>query len=266
LKENIKEYWEERAQEHSGALQATTNDIYLRKLEVATIIEALRDLAIIENGTVLDVGCGDGYTTLEVAEAFPMLRFQGLDYSENMISTARRNLESRPGMKGRAAFDVADVTDLDAACGNLTYDVIISDRCLINLDSVENQARAIAQIAHHTKSQGYYLAVENFIEGHENMNSMRRAVGLPEIPVRWHNLYFKQDEFVDNAQPFFDEITFKDFSSSYYFATRIIYSAMCQLRGEQPDYHHDIHKIACRLPWTGQFSPIRLAVLRRNAK
>ena len=35
---------------------------------------------------------------------------------------------------------------------------------------------------------------------------------------------------LDSAAPFFDEIIFKDFSSSYYFATRVIYSAMCQMR------------------------------------
>ena len=71
--------------------------------------------------------------------------------------------------------------------------------------------------------------------------------------MRWHNLYFREAEFAAPAAPFFDEITFKDFSSSYYFATRVIYSGMCKMRGEEPDYEHEIHQLAVTLPWTGQF-------------
>jgi hypothetical protein len=114
------------------------------------------------------------------------------------------------------------------------------------------------------KPQGYYLAVENFVEGHDAMNRARQAVGLPEIPVRWHNLYFEEKSFRIMAEPFFENITFKDFSSSYYFATRVIYSALCMMRGEKVDYNHEIHQFAPRLPWIGQFSPIRMAVLRRK--
>src|SRR5262249_9180307 len=124
---------------------------------------------------------------------------------------------------------------------------------------------AIAQIAKHTRAGGYYVAIENFIEGQERMNEMRRAAGLPNIPINWHNLYFREGEFVSSASRFFGEIVFKDFSSTYYFATRIVYSAMCQLRGEQPDYQHDLHKVAVRLPWIGQFSPIRMVVMRRKS-
>jgi hypothetical protein len=97
------------------------------------------------------------------------------------------------------------------------------------------------------------------------MNRARQAVGLPEIPVRWHNLYFEERAFRGMAEPFFDDITFRDFSSSYYFATRVIYSALCTMRGEKIDYNHEIHQLAPRLPWTGQFSPIRLAILRRKS-
>jgi hypothetical protein len=44
----------------------------------------------------------------------------------------------------------------------------------------------------------------------------------------------------------------------------VIYAAMCQMRGETPDYHHEIHQLAVKLPWIGQFSPVRMAVMRRK--
>lgn len=263
-KEKIKEYWEERAREHENSPQATTNDIYLRKLEVSNIIETINSLNVHEGASILDVGCGDGYTTIDVAQALPGLYFRGVDYSASMIENARRQLAARTDLQERLTFTVGDATNLEEACGDETFDVVMTDRCLINLASLERQSQAIAQIAEHTKPGGHYVAIENFVEGQENLNAMRRAVGLPEIAVRWHNLFFKEADFIRAAEPFFAEIKFKDFSSSYYFATRVVYSAMCQMRGEQPDYEHEIHQLAINLPWTGQFSPIRMAVLRRK--
>ncbi|MEK6529015.1 MAG: class I SAM-dependent methyltransferase [Nitrospirota bacterium] len=265
MKGKIKEYWEERAKQHLSP-EATTSDVYQRELEISTIIKTLQQITVPENRQVLDVGCGDGYSTLKVAQAISNSHFLGIDYSENMIKNACERLESQPELKDRVTFIVGNVMDIGQVCGDAVYDIILSVRCLINLDSFESQSHAIAQISGHAKPGGYYIAIENFIEGHENMNRARRAVSLPEIPVRWHNLYFKEREFVRSVERFFEDITFKDFSSSYYFATRVIYSAMCQMRKEEPDYNHEVHRLAIHLPWIGQFSPIRMAVLRKKLR
>ena len=261
MTEKIRQFWNERAEEFGSAPAATTNDVYMRKLEIATIIQTLNQLSIPANSEVLDVGCGDGYSTLQIAQAMPDLRFLGVDFSENMIKTARERLESQPDLTDRVDFIVGDVMELGQACGDSVYDVILSVRCLINLDSTEDQSHAIAEIAEHTKPGGYYISLENFVETHENMNTARSAVGVPEIPVKWHNLFFKEREFIRSVERFFEDIVFKDFASSYYFATRVIYSAMCRMRGEEPDYNHEIHQLAVSLPWVGQFSPTRMAVL-----
>lgn len=262
----IKKYWDERAEQLSGVMAATTNDVYLRELEIDTVIQTLHEIPLPRSGRVLDVGCGDGYSTLKVAQEFPGLHFLGIDYSENMIEASLKQLESQPELRQRVVFISGDVMELAKVCGRETYDLILSDRCLINLESVESQSYAMAQIAEHTKQAGYYIAIENFIEGHDNMNEARRAVGLPEIPVRWHNLYFSEREFIRSAERFFEDIVFKDFSSSYYFATRVIYSEMCRMQGKEPDYKHDIHQLSIRLPWVGKFSPIRMAIMRKKLR
>ena len=265
MKQAIREYWEERAKENATTPEATTNDVYLRELEISTLAQTLSNLNLKTGATVLDVGCGDGYTTVAVAEALPGLRFTGVDYSENMIAIAKGRVADSEQLKGRVKFAMGDATDLDKTCGDATYDAVTSDRCLINLESKEDQARAIAQVAKHTRPGGHYIAIENFNEGQDEMNRLRASVGLPEIPVRWHNLFFDEAEFRRLAEPFFDDIQFKEFSSSYYFATRVIYSAMCQMRGESPDYKHEIHQLAPKLPWFGQFSPIRMVVMHRKS-
>ena len=55
-KEQIQEYWEARAKDNVNSLRATTDDIYLRRLELATLSEAIGALGIPPGGTVLDVG------------------------------------------------------------------------------------------------------------------------------------------------------------------------------------------------------------------
>jgi len=263
MNKKIKEYWEKRAKQNVKNPKATTNDVYLRDLEIDTLIKTLKELQISPDNNVLDVGCGDGYSTLKLAEAFPKTNFLGMDYSENMIKTACLQLEYKPEIKNRVIFLTGDATEIEKVC-NYPFEFIISDRCLINLDSFPSQIKAISQIAKNLKTGGYYLAIENFIEGHENMNKARSSIGLKEIPIRWHNLYFKEDEFVNAIKDYFEIKMWKDFSSSYYFATRLVYSKMCQMKGEEPDYMHEIHQLSINLPWVGQFSPIRMVVLQKK--
>ena len=264
MSDRIRQYWEDRAKTYASLPAATTDDVYLREVEIHTLIRTLSGLDLPSNASVLDVGCGDGYSTLRVAQSFPRFRFLGVDYSQGMIENAQRRLKTEPELSGRVSFIKGDVLSLSEPCRDEAFDFVLTDRCLINLDSIEDQSEAIAQIGMRTKPEGFYLAIENFIEGQENMNKARAAVGVPEIPVRWHNLYFREREFVQSTERFFAVITWLDFASSYYFATRVIYSALCQRRGEKPDYQHEIHKLAVDLPPFGQFSPIRMAVLRRK--
>lgn len=263
-RDDIRKYWDERASNSSGERSSTTDDVYLREVEISATIRMLKERIPPGSVRLLDVGCGDGYSTLRIAQAFSGLTFLGIDYSEGMIRIARQRLESQPELAARGCFSLGDVTDLAQVCKDATFDLVLSDRCLINLDSIEHQRDAIAQIAQHARPGAVYLAIENFVEGHGNMNAARHSVGLPPIPVRWHNRYFQEREFIDAAARFFEHITFMDFSSSYYFATRVIYSAMCQMRGEAPDYHHEIHRLAIHLPWVGKFSPVRMAVMQRS--
>jgi SAM-dependent methyltransferase len=261
--DSIQEYWQQRAGECEGSQAATTNDIYLRELEIKTIVSTIKSLER-RPKTLLDVGCGDGYSTLAVASELPDIAARGVDYSSLMIETARSRLARDRGLAGRVRFDVGDALDLETAVGTAKFDLVVTDRCLINLPSLELQTQAIDQIANCLSPRGYYLAIENFAEGQQQLNDARAAVGLAPIPIRWHNRFFTINEFAAAAQTAFEVLEWKDFSSAYYFATRVIYSAMCQMRGEQPDYQHEIHRLAVDLPWTGQFSPIRMVLLQRK--
>ncbi|MER5812480.1 class I SAM-dependent methyltransferase [Streptomyces sp. NPDC002033] len=61
-------------------------------------------------GSVADVGCGVGHTTLLIARAFPEATVHGFDYSEEAISLARQ-LAEEAGLSDRVVFDVAAADD-----------------------------------------------------------------------------------------------------------------------------------------------------------
>jgi ubiquinone/menaquinone biosynthesis C-methylase UbiE len=253
---DIKAYWNDRAA--TDTANATTNDVFLRELERATLIDHLRRLGCTAHSRVLDAGCGDGATVFALREAFGCT-LVGRDYSASMIDLARQRLAAAPSP--RIDFAVADVRRIDSELASEGFDFVSTDRCLINLETSDQQFAAIEALARLLRPGGFYLAIENFVEGNDRLNELRRLFDLPPIEIRWHNLFFHEADFVACAREHFRTVEKHDFSSAYYLATRVIYSKLCALEGRQPDYRHPVHELGTRLPAVGDFSPIKLFVL-----
>ena len=244
--------------------QATTYDVYLRDLEIAKFKQKISEASLPEGSTVVDLGCGDGHATVSVASAFPTLRFIGFDWSEDMLALAKKRCSAHAGLSKRMSFRQGDMRRVSDVLKGEKFEVFLTSRSLINLMYSEEQYSAIEQIAEHLKPGGYYFGIENFMEGQRNFNQLRVAMGLPEIPVRWHNHFFDEQEYAARTAKHFDSLVFESFLSSYYLATRVIYSAGCHLVGEEPDYFHPIHQVAGKLPPIGDFCPIKLVSMRRK--
>jgi len=265
MSDKIKRYWNERARKTDPAsAQATTYDVFLRELEITKLKDKISAASLPHGSTVVDLGCGDGHSTVSLAAAFPTVRFIGMDWSEEMLALAEKRLLAQSGLLDRVSFRLGDMRRLSTSVQADRFEVFLTMRSLINLTSSAEQYNTLAQIAEHLKAGGYYFGIENFVQGQNNFNRLRVAMGLPEIPVRWHNHFFDEEEFLIEAAKFFDSVVIDNFSSSYYLATRVIYSAGCHLMGVEPDYFHPIHQTAGRLPVIGDFSPIKLVSMRRK--
>ncbi|PBC58666.1 trans-aconitate 2-methyltransferase [Rhodococcus sp. ACPA1] len=78
-------------------------------LQRAVAEKSIAELALTGNERVLDVGCGDGFVTLRIAERLPGGSVVGVDASPRMIAKA----QSRAVPDGtRAEFRIADARDL----------------------------------------------------------------------------------------------------------------------------------------------------------
>lgn len=260
MSDEIRAYWDERAAASAGA-QRTTDDVWLRVLERRVVASRLGSLG---DATVVDAGCGDGATILELAAQNPDARFIGVDFSGEMVAVAQDALAvAEPAVRRRVRFVVGDVRSLDDALDD-PVDVVLSDRCLINLPSEDDQHVALAAIARCLVPGGRYVAIENFRDGHDAMNEARTALGLSAISIRWHNHFLDEARFLSELGRWFEDVVIDDFSSTYYLVTRVAYSAMCAAEGTTPDYDHPLHRIAVDMPPSGRFSPIRLVGARRS--
>lgn len=260
----IQQYWEDRAKGAQLNPNATTDDVFLRELEIRTFEKAIKDLKL-KTPFILDLGCGDGFTTLGLAKKLKSARILGIDYSENMITNANGRLkkEKDAKLKKNLTFKTGDATTLNEQFKKETFDIVISSRCLINLTSAKQQFDTIEQISKILKKGGVYISIENFVDGNKELNDLRKEMGLPEIPVRWHNLFFKPADYIKQTKKYFKKVEIINFSSSYYYATRVIYSKYCQMKNIQPDYQHEIHKLSIDLPSTGNYSPIKLSIHKK---
>jgi len=253
--DEVKKYWEERASADNSA-QSTTQDYYLRDIEfrvVKGLIEQYRP------ASVMDAGCGDARTTARLAAEFESVKFVGGDYSESMVKNAQEVVK-------RSRIDNLRILlcNISLPFPIRQTEMIYSTRCLINLPTWELQQAAIKNIADALATGGLYVMIENFVEGQESFNQVRRDFGLPEIPVREHNLFFKRSLLLDFVSNYFEVLQELNISSTYYLVSRVIYSKICQGTGAAPDYFDKHHEYGSKLPFSGEFGPVRMVCMRRK--
>lgn len=259
-KVKIKSYWEEQAVRFGASPLATAPDTYYRDLEINRILSYLRD-----GKKVLDIGCGNGFSTVLFAEKFPKLKIIGMDYSEKMVRSAVSVLEKKKDLKDRVAFCQGDVMKLsDHICRIGRFDFIVSERCLINLLNWEEQKTALLEMKKMLKPGGRLILCENTQEGLERLNKLRKIFELPPIKIRWHNFYFPEKKLLKFAEKHFDLLETNNIGSLYYIISRVVYAKLSAMENKEPEYLNPMNMIASKLPSLGNFSPNFIFVLKNK--
>src|SRR5690606_12552043 len=116
-----------------------------------------------------------------------------------------------------------------------SHDVVITERCIINVMDQQDQARSLAEVARILKPGGHFICLEAFTDGLENLNAARRELRLEPNDMPYHNLWFDKSWFLDTIEPYFDVVAPEDtggkvapynFLSSHYFMSRVVYPAV----------------------------------------
>ena len=84
------------------------------------------DAALRDGGKVADIGCGDGWSSLGIARAYPTVTVDGFDVDPDSIDAARAQA-SAEGVADRVRFTLADAASVPAA-GD--YDLVSMFECV----------------------------------------------------------------------------------------------------------------------------------------
>jgi len=197
--DSIKKHWENWAQ-HGTSLLATTKTSTIKKLEIDAVSRAAERAGFDPGGAVsiLEVGCGNGHNVVALAEKWTKGLFFGLDYIDDMIASARRLAEP---LKARVKFDTGNVLELESHRALAAeYDVVFTDRLLINLNTVELQARGIAQLAKKVRKGGALILIENFRDTYDVQNGFRELLDTPARTPFEFNLFMHERDVLDAAR------------------------------------------------------------------
>lgn len=253
----VKDFWNEKARQEELDESCTMPDVYLKRLEVKRLLSYLD-----AGDTLLDIGCGNGHSTLILAEKVEG-EIVGIDFAEDMIRCCeRRMIDAPPSLAARVRFLLHDI--LEPLPFEDYFTKVTSARCLQNLSSWEHQRRALLHLHTAVRPGGHVLLSENTVQGLQKINALRKAIGLHELPVRWHNYYLDEDRVLQFIQPYFRLIAIDNFSSTYYIASRVINAKLAHERGEEPNYMDDINRVAAMLPPIGDCGLLKILVLQKH--
>jgi 2-polyprenyl-3-methyl-5-hydroxy-6-metoxy-1,4-benzoquinol methylase len=127
--------------------------------------------------SVADVGCGYGYSTLLMAQAYPASRFHGYDFHQASIEKARR-LAAEQGLADRVTFEVATAQDFPGE----KYDLITF------FDSLHDQGDPGGALRHAEQvmaPDGTCMIVEPNASGNllDNINPVGRMYTTSSVAV-----------------------------------------------------------------------------------
>jgi ubiquinone/menaquinone biosynthesis C-methylase UbiE len=199
----VLDYWN---QENTESMY----DKHLLENEIRLIRQQLRP-----GSRILDAGCGEGEGTLEYA-SIENCTIHAVDFSETRLKKAGERLRNLSGITLKKVDFLGDYS-LE---GN--YDFIISQRFLINLMEWKLQQKVLSDFYALLRPGGKFLMLEGSIQGVEELNQARKIYNLPEIPVKWHNLFFNDNVLEQFMADKGFNLSLKTGLGTYFFLTRCI--------------------------------------------
>jgi len=230
------------------------------EMEIREIIRRLSD-----GDHVLDVGCANGYSTVQFALQ-QGTTVRGLDYIPEMVERARERLASFQSLQNSVTFGQGDVTNLPEP--SETYDKVVSIRVIINLGDWDRQIQGLRECARVLKPGGALFLSEATVQGWQRLNEFRKEWQLPNIPMPPFNSYLDEDKVVDVLSPMLKLVELVNFASSYYVATRVLKPLLINALGasidpSDPDMHWN--QFFSQLPPWGDYGTQKLFVFRKQS-
>lgn len=183
-------------------------DKHLLKAEIELIKRR-----ITPNAKILDAGCGEGEGTLAYS-AIPGTVVHAVDFSKTRLDKAMKAL------RGKANVSFQQVDFLGPHLLANDYDIVVSQRFMINLMEWSLQQKVLLDLMVILKPGGRLLMLEGSKQGMDSLNEFRAAFGLNPIPAKWHNLFFDDEVLIRFMQQHAYNLLEEDGLGTYFLLTR----------------------------------------------
>ncbi len=230
---------------------------------VAAALERRKQTGETGPATIMDVGCGNGYTLETLSEQFPGHEFLGVEKTDELRALAISRFESNSSVD-IIAGDIRD-SNLSQGC---YADILICQRVVINLLDPSDQKDALRNITEAVKVGGAMLFVECFESSLSRLNEARSEFELEPIPSAYHNLYLEDGFFdVDGVSPHslssygFDQPS--NFLSTHFYVTRVLHPMMTKGQPVKRNSEFVNFFSSALKPAAGDYAPLKLVVLDR---
>lgn len=268
----IEKHWTNWAKEFGRDIRATTKTRTIKELEISALSGAIKQTPFYKQkgSRVLEVGCGNGHNCFMLFDLLPELSFTGVDLIPEMIANANKIKHSTPKY-ATTNFLVGNVLSLDGCAGlEDQYEIVFTDRCIINLNSHALQVKALDELSRKTVSGGYVILIENVKETYDKQNRLREAVGLKARVPDVFNVFLDEPSFLAHAKKTLTLVNTQDFASLH---DIVLYILVPMLNEGKVDYDSPLVAAATKLLQAapsetanafGSFGQNRLYVFKKN--
>jgi SAM-dependent methyltransferase len=234
------------AQRYGTDILATTKTDTIKKLEIDAFLRAIHKAGLHEKKDlkILEVGCGNGHNCVFMSKALPNAHFFGIDYSKEMVEAAIQ-FRGAQGLKDRFHVQWGDMMKLadDVSVPN-DFDVVFTDRVLINLNTHQMQRDAVDQLWAKIRPGGYVRILENFTTVYEQQNDLREVMLLDRRKPDSYNLFIDDKSWVDHCTKSMKLVMCDNFGSLH---DILLYVLIPALNGGSIDYKHPLMPIVTEL-------------------
>jgi SAM-dependent methyltransferase len=271
----IAEHYRKVAQQDGLEPTSTMADNITRGKETDAIIEFVGDVLrrrqttdLRQPVTIMDVGCGNGYTLGILTQRFPGQIFTGIEKSADLRELAISRFK---GKKNITILD-GDIRDPGFSKG-FVADVLICQRVLINLLEPNDQNKALGNLVeavkspHNANAGGVLLFIEAFSSSLDRLNEARAEFDLPAIGPAHHNLYLQDGFFNIPMLRTYQSDGFSvppNFLSTHYFVTRVLHPIFIKDKPFKRNSEFIKFFTQALRQNVGDYSPLKLLAFERS--
>jgi 2-polyprenyl-3-methyl-5-hydroxy-6-metoxy-1,4-benzoquinol methylase len=265
----ILDHYKKVASNHLFDPNSTIQDPRIREAEVSFICSEIdRFLAnTLKNKNeinLLDAGCGNGYLLSVISKKFPNINLYGIEFTPELLELGKkRELQKTKIVLGDIRHSLTNFEESSVE----KFDIIISERVIINLLEHSEQRKALSNINDHLLDNGVYVQVESFFEPLVNLNRARKEMALTPIEPSEHNKFlnnymigFMRDclglREVESSMP-------TNYLSTYFFLSRVFHQ-VTRPPGGKVKFSHMVDFLTEGIgPAIGNYSPILFKVFKK---